>query len=155
MDKGEEEKRINRGRIFSCERPFYERAVSDLDPQRYMHRPVKVAHSSFIDWSHTTKNTASGDQKLTILTPNSDIVRILRSIVKDSWVVTQCGRCRFDIEYLKLQIAAHLVNKTYKTQTNMTKLRKESVIIFQLAVMVAVKLAQKLHLIWYNLSFLH
>ncbi len=25
-----------------------------------MHRPVKVAHSSFIEWSHTTKNTASG-----------------------------------------------------------------------------------------------
>jgi hypothetical protein len=29
-----------RGRIFSRVRPFYERAVSDLDPSRYMHRPV-------------------------------------------------------------------------------------------------------------------
>ncbi len=27
-------------RIFSYMRPFYERAVSDLDPQRSMHRPV-------------------------------------------------------------------------------------------------------------------
>jgi hypothetical protein len=25
-----------------------------------MHRPVKVAHSSFIEGSHTTKNTATG-----------------------------------------------------------------------------------------------
>jgi hypothetical protein len=29
-----------RGRIFSHVRPFYERAVHDLDPQRSMHRPV-------------------------------------------------------------------------------------------------------------------
>jgi hypothetical protein len=48
-----------RGRIFSRERPFYERAVSDLDPERYMHRPVKVTHRSFIEGSHTTKNMAS------------------------------------------------------------------------------------------------
>jgi hypothetical protein len=27
--------------------PFYERAVSDLDPQRYMHRPV-LGHSQLI-----------------------------------------------------------------------------------------------------------
>jgi hypothetical protein len=30
----------SRGRIFSHVRPFNERAVSDLDPWRYMHRPV-------------------------------------------------------------------------------------------------------------------
>jgi hypothetical protein len=50
----------NRGRIFSHVRPFYERAVSDLG--RPMHRSlwVYVAHSSFIEVSHTTKNTASG-----------------------------------------------------------------------------------------------
>jgi len=29
-----------RGRIFSCVRPFYERAVSDLDPWRSMNRTV-------------------------------------------------------------------------------------------------------------------
>jgi hypothetical protein len=29
-----------------------------------MHKPVKVAHSSFIEGSHTTKNTASGLHKL-------------------------------------------------------------------------------------------
>jgi hypothetical protein len=51
--------KIARDCIFSHEQPFYERAVSDLDPWRYMHRPVKVAHSSVIEWSHTTKNTAS------------------------------------------------------------------------------------------------
>ncbi len=50
----------NRGHIFSCVRPFYERSVSDLD--RSMHRSlwVYVAHSSFIEGSHMTKNTASG-----------------------------------------------------------------------------------------------
>jgi hypothetical protein len=48
-----------RGLIFSCVQPFYERAVSDLD--RPMHRFlwVQVAHSMFIQGSHTTKNTAS------------------------------------------------------------------------------------------------
>ncbi len=39
--------------------PFCEWAVSDLDPQRSMHRPIKVAHSSFVEESHMTKNTAS------------------------------------------------------------------------------------------------
>ncbi len=34
-----------RGRIFSCVQPFYERSMSDLEPQRSMHRPVQVAHS--------------------------------------------------------------------------------------------------------------
>ncbi len=48
------------GCIFSHVQPFYEWAVGDLDSKRYMHRPVKVAHSSFIEGSHTTKNTASG-----------------------------------------------------------------------------------------------
>ncbi len=49
-----------RGRIFSRVWPFYEQAVSDLD--KYMHRSlwVSVAHSSFIEGSLTTKNTASG-----------------------------------------------------------------------------------------------
>jgi hypothetical protein len=31
---------VFRGRIFSHVRPFYERAVSDLDPKRSMHGPV-------------------------------------------------------------------------------------------------------------------
>jgi hypothetical protein len=48
-----------RGRIFSCVWPFYERAVSDLDPKRSIHRPVQVAHRLFIEGSHTTKNMAS------------------------------------------------------------------------------------------------
>ncbi len=48
------------GCIFSRVRPFYEWAVSDLGPKRSMHRPVKVAHSSFIEGLHMTKNTASG-----------------------------------------------------------------------------------------------
>ncbi len=48
------------GCIFSHVRPFYERALSNLD--RSMHRSLRVlvVHSSFIEWSHTTKNTASG-----------------------------------------------------------------------------------------------
>ncbi len=50
---------FTRGRIFSHVSPFYERAVSDLDPQRSMLRPGQVAHSSFIEGSHTTKNMAS------------------------------------------------------------------------------------------------
>jgi hypothetical protein len=41
-------------------RPFHEQAVSNLDPQRSMHRPVWVTHSSFTVGSHTTENTASG-----------------------------------------------------------------------------------------------
>jgi len=49
----------SKGRIFSHVWPFYERAVSNLDPLRSMHRPVLVAHSSFIEGSHKTKNTAS------------------------------------------------------------------------------------------------
>ncbi len=49
-----------RGRIFSCVQPFYEWAVSNLGPQRSMHRHVLVAHSSFIEKLHTIKITASG-----------------------------------------------------------------------------------------------
>jgi hypothetical protein len=37
----------------------YEQAVSDLDPQRSMHRPVYFTHRLFIEWLNTTKNTAS------------------------------------------------------------------------------------------------
>jgi hypothetical protein len=48
-----------KGCIFSGVRPFYERAVSKLDPERSMHRPVQVTHSSFTGGSHTIKNTAS------------------------------------------------------------------------------------------------
>jgi hypothetical protein len=47
------------GCIFSHVWPFYEQAVSDLDPKRSMNRPVWVTHRSFIEGSHTTKNTAS------------------------------------------------------------------------------------------------
>ncbi len=49
-----------RGRIFTHVQPFYECAVSNLDPKRSMHRPVQVAHSSFIRGSHMTKNMAAG-----------------------------------------------------------------------------------------------
>ncbi len=47
------------GNIFCCVRPIYERVVSDLD--RSMHRSLwaLVAHSSFIEGSQMTKNTAS------------------------------------------------------------------------------------------------
>ncbi len=47
------------GRIFSCVRPFYEWVVSNLD--RSMHRSVwvLVAHSSIMEGSHMTKNTAT------------------------------------------------------------------------------------------------
>jgi len=57
------EKNVFRGHIFSHVRPFYERAVSNLD--RPMHRSlwVLVTHSSFTEGSHTTKNTASGDKQ--------------------------------------------------------------------------------------------
>ncbi len=54
--------------IFSHLRPFYEPAVSDLDPQRFMHRPVQVAHNSFIDGLHTTKNMSSD---FSVLAPSS------------------------------------------------------------------------------------
>ncbi len=47
------------GLIFSHVRPFYERAVSNIDPKRSMYRPVQVAHSLFVEGSHTTKNTGS------------------------------------------------------------------------------------------------
>jgi hypothetical protein len=52
------------GRIFICVQPFKEQAVSNLD--RSMHRSlwVYVAHSSFIEGLHTTKNAASGDAKI-------------------------------------------------------------------------------------------
>ncbi len=51
---------INWVHIFSCVWPFYEWAVSNLD--RSMHRSlwVWVAHGSFVEGSHTTKNMASG-----------------------------------------------------------------------------------------------
>ncbi len=52
--------KICQGHIFSHVRPLYEQALSDL--YRSMHRSLwaQVAHSSFIEGSHTTKNTASG-----------------------------------------------------------------------------------------------
>jgi hypothetical protein len=48
-----------RGRIFSCVRPLYERAVRDIDRSMHISLWVLVAHSSFIEGSQTTKNTAS------------------------------------------------------------------------------------------------
>ncbi len=48
------------GRIFSCVRPFYERAVSDLDRPILISLWVLVTYSSFIEGPHMTKNTASG-----------------------------------------------------------------------------------------------
>ncbi len=66
--------------IFSRERPFHKQAVSDLGPKRSIHRPLKVAHSSFIEGSHATKNTASSHfqnkpppKQLTITSSTSDL----------------------------------------------------------------------------------
>ncbi len=39
--------------------PYYERAVSDLDRSKHRSLWVRVAHSSFIEGSLTTKNKAS------------------------------------------------------------------------------------------------
>ncbi len=50
---------VSRGHIFSCVRPSYEWAVSDLDRPMNISLWVQVAHSSFIELSQTTKNTAS------------------------------------------------------------------------------------------------
>ncbi len=44
---------------FSCVQPFYERAVSNLDSSLHISLWVQVAHSSFIEGLHTTKNMAS------------------------------------------------------------------------------------------------
>jgi hypothetical protein len=52
--------KFTRGHIFSHVRPFFERAVSNLDRSMHISLWVKVAHSSFIEGSHATKNTASG-----------------------------------------------------------------------------------------------
>ncbi len=52
--------------------------MSDLDPLRSMHRPVKVAHSLFIEGSHTTKNTASGVVIVTYDCQNIFIVEATR-----------------------------------------------------------------------------
>ncbi len=49
-----------RGSIFSCVWPFYEWAVSNLDRSMHTSLWVLVAHSSFIEVFHMTKNTASG-----------------------------------------------------------------------------------------------
>ncbi len=49
-----------RGRIFSRVRPFYERVMSNLDMSTHISLWVLVAHSSFIEGAHMTKNTASG-----------------------------------------------------------------------------------------------
>ncbi len=46
--------------IFSCVRPSYEQAVSDLDRSMHISLWVWVARSSFIEGSHTTKDMASG-----------------------------------------------------------------------------------------------
>jgi len=60
----------SRAHIFSCVRPFYKRAMSDLD--RSMNRSlwVKVAHNSFIEGLHTTKNMGSGSFKHFPLIPH-------------------------------------------------------------------------------------
>ncbi len=52
------------GHVFICVRPFYERAVSDLDRSMHISLWVWVAHSSFIGGLHTTKNTASGPNEI-------------------------------------------------------------------------------------------
>ncbi len=52
--------RPTRGRIFSCVWPSYEQAISDLDRSINISLWIWVAHSSFTEGSHMTKNTASG-----------------------------------------------------------------------------------------------
>ncbi len=47
------------GCIFSRVRPSCKRAVRDLGRFMHIYLQVQVAHSSFIEGSHTTKNTAS------------------------------------------------------------------------------------------------
>ncbi len=47
------------GRIFSCVQTPYERAVSELDRSIHTSLWASVAHNSFIEGSHTNKNTAS------------------------------------------------------------------------------------------------
>ncbi len=47
-----------RGHIFSRVWPSYEQAVSDLDRSMNISLWVQVAHNSFTEGSHTTKNTA-------------------------------------------------------------------------------------------------
>jgi len=66
--------------IFRCVQAFYEQAVSDLD--RSMHRSlwVSVAHSLFIEGSHTIRNTASGVQG-----PASKISLWLCEVDSNSW----------------------------------------------------------------------
>jgi len=49
-----------RGCIFSHVQPVYEQAVSNLDRSMNRLQWVLAAHGSFIEGSHTTKNTASG-----------------------------------------------------------------------------------------------
>jgi hypothetical protein len=49
----------SRGHIFSHVRPFYEQAVSNLDKSMHRSLWVWVTHSSFIEGSHMTKNTAT------------------------------------------------------------------------------------------------
>ncbi len=53
-----------RGRIFIHVRPFYERAVSNLYGSMHRSLWVQVAHSSFKERSHTTKNTVGRTGKL-------------------------------------------------------------------------------------------
>ncbi len=48
-----------RGYIFSRVRPFYERAVSDLDKSMHRYLWAWVTHGSFIEGLHMTKNTAT------------------------------------------------------------------------------------------------
>ncbi len=53
-----------RGRIFSCVRPFYEWALSNLDRSMHTSLLVWVAHILFIEGSHMNKNTTSGSKLL-------------------------------------------------------------------------------------------
>ncbi len=77
----------NRGCIFSHVRLFYEQAVSNLGRLRSMHIPVYVAHSSFIEGLHTTKNKASGDQL---------IQRWKRNPPNNLWPTQYFGRHSYD-----------------------------------------------------------
>ncbi len=78
-------------------RPFYKQAVSDLDPYRSMHRAVLVAHSSFIEGSHMTKNTASDliVSSLLLYTEqreNKEISRCMSHSYRLGIAHSKCGR---------------------------------------------------------------
>jgi hypothetical protein len=94
------------------ERPYYSScgtllwmAVSDLDPKRSMHRPVQVTHSSFIEGSHTTKNTAPG-ARILMLGPDSTkslhsykIVHVAHIVIREPAPIILCWLQNYNVGF--------------------------------------------------------